>query len=192
MALIERAIASAFVNDNLHIHLLRGQQGSHTLTFALRLYQPTKANLAKALKLASAVEAAIGDSPVRIYSERGIIFVETPSPSPVQIAGNSLRGAALAVPLGMTARRTIAGVDFSTNPHLLLVGPTNAGKTTAARALAYHCDSTMIAPASQSTTCNFSGSSIKLLPEKGMVFTGERCCVIIRANKKEEVFPHGQ
>jgi hypothetical protein len=138
MALIERAIASAFVNDNLPIHLLRGQQGPHTLTFVLRLYQPTKANLAKALKLAGAVEAAIGARPVRIYSERGLIYVETPSPCPVVLAGSTLRGAGLAVPLGMTARRAIAGVDFSANPHLLLVGPTNAGKTTAARTLAYH------------------------------------------------------
>ena len=42
MALVEQAIASAFVNDGLPVHLLGGTQGPHTLTFALRLYQPTK------------------------------------------------------------------------------------------------------------------------------------------------------
>lgn len=48
MALMEQAIAAAFVNDGLPVHLLSGIQGPHTLTFALRLYQPTRANLAKA------------------------------------------------------------------------------------------------------------------------------------------------
>ena len=138
MALVEQAIASAFVNDSLPVHLLGGTQGPHTLTFGLRLYQPTKANLAKALKLASAVEAAIGDSPVRIYSDSGVLFVEVPSPVPVIIYGRTLQGEQLAVPIGMTARRTVAGIDFDESPHVLLVGPTNAGKTTAARCIAYH------------------------------------------------------
>ncbi|MDQ3249455.1 MAG: FtsK/SpoIIIE domain-containing protein [Chloroflexota bacterium] len=138
MILTEQAIAAAFVNDGLSIHLVGGTQGPHTLTFALRLYQPTKASLAKALKLAGAVEAAIGDSPVRIYTERGVIFVEVPSPMPVRISGHCLHGQGLAVPLGITARQAVAGVDFIDSPHLLLIGPTNAGKTTAARSIAYH------------------------------------------------------
>jgi hypothetical protein len=49
-----------------------------------------------------------------------------------------LHGQGLAIPLGITARQTIAGVDFIDSPHLLLIGPTNAGKTTAARSIAYH------------------------------------------------------
>jgi DNA polymerase III delta prime subunit len=138
MALIEQAIAGAFVNDGLHVHLLGGTQGPHTLTYALRLYQPTKANIYKALRLSSAVEAAISDSPVRIYTERGIIFVEVPSPVPVTIYGRTLRGRGLAVPMGMTSRRAIAGVDFEKQPHLLLVAPTGKGKTVAARNVAYH------------------------------------------------------
>src|SRR5438045_4950526 len=99
MALIEQAIGAAFVNDGLPVHLLGGNQGPHTLTFALRLYQPTKANLAKALKLAGAVEAAIGDSPVRIYSESGVLFVEAPAPVPVIVYGHTLQGAGVAVPV---------------------------------------------------------------------------------------------
>src|SRR3954467_6092588 len=111
MGLVEQAIATAFVNDGLPVHLLGGNQGPHTLTFALRLYQPTKANLAKALKLAGAVEAAIGDSPVRIYSESGVLFVEVPPPIPVVVDGHRLKGEGVAVPVGMTARRAIAGID---------------------------------------------------------------------------------
>ena len=65
-------------------------------------------------------------------------MVETPSPAPVLVDGCRIAGQGLAVPLGMTSRQSVAGVDLITNPHLLLVGPTNRGKTTAARLIAYH------------------------------------------------------
>ena len=138
MAVIEQAIAGAFVNNGLALHVCGSLQGPHTLTYGLRLYQPTQANLNKALKLSGAIEAAIVDSPARVYMDNGLIYVEVPSPTPTVVEGTKLQGHELAVPLGMTARQTIAGIDFVTNPHLLLVGPTNRGKTTAARLLAYH------------------------------------------------------
>lgn len=138
MAIAEQAIAGTFVNHGLAIHLCGSLQGPHTLTYGLRLYQPTQANLNKALRLSGAIEAAIVDSPVRVYMDNGLIYVEIPSPTPTTVEGAKLQGQGLAVPLGMTARQTIAGIDFESNPHLLLVGPTNRGKTTAARLLAYH------------------------------------------------------
>lgn len=134
----ERAIASAFVRNSLYVHLCGNVQGPHTLTFGLRLHEPTQRHINKALTLAGAVEAAISDSPVRIYMDRGVILVETPSPAPVTVDGKKLHGEGFAVPLGMTSRQTVAGVDLIANPHLLLVGPTNRGKTTAARLIAYH------------------------------------------------------
>ena len=136
MRQIEAAIAGAFVNDRLAIHLLGGVQGPHTLTFGVRLYQPTKSNVAKALSLAPAIEATTGVSPVRVYSESGAIMVELPSPQPIIIDGTRYAGEGLAIPLGMTGRRGIVGVDFVRNPHLLFVGPTGRGKTTAARVIA--------------------------------------------------------
>lgn len=136
--LTERIIAGAFVNNGLYVHLCGNVQGPHTLTFGLRLYEPTQRNINKALSLSGAVEAAVSDSPVRIYMDRGVILVETPSPSPVPVDGRRLRGQGFAAPLGMTSRQTVTGVDLAVNPHLLLVGPTNRGKTTAARLLAYH------------------------------------------------------
>ncbi|MCB0080232.1 MAG: hypothetical protein KDE47_04855 [Caldilineaceae bacterium] len=71
IALTERAIAGAFPNNGLYVHLCGAVQGPHTLTFGLRLYEPTQRNLNKGLGLAAAVEAAIADSPVRIYMDRG-------------------------------------------------------------------------------------------------------------------------
>jgi hypothetical protein len=138
MTMVEQAIAGAFVNNGLPLHLCGSLQGPHTLTFGLRLYQPTQTNINKALKLSGAIEAAIVDSPARVYMDNGLIYVEVPSPTPVVVQGTTLHGHGLAVPLGMTARQTIAGIDFALNPHVLLVGPTNRGKTTAARLVAYH------------------------------------------------------
>lgn len=138
MLLTERTIASAFVNNGLYVHLCGTVQGPHTLTFGLRLYEPTQRNITKALGLAGAIEAAVSDSPVRVYMDRGVMLIETPSPMPTAVDGRRLRGQGLAAPLGMTSRQTVSGVDLLANPHLLLVGPTNRGKTTAARLLAYH------------------------------------------------------
>ena len=138
ITLLERTIAGAFVNNGLYVHLCGTVQGPHTLTFGLRLYEPTQRNINKALGLSGAVEAAVSDSPVRIYMDRGVILIETPSPVPMPVDGRRLKGKDFAVPLGMTSRQTVNGVDLVANPHLLLVGPTNRGKTTAARLLAYH------------------------------------------------------
>lgn len=138
MRLAEARIGAAFVADGLYCHLAGGWQGPHTLSFALRLYEPTAGNVAKAQRLAGALEAAVGASPVRVYSDRGAVFVEIPNPWPVTVPGPALRGQRLAVPLGLSPRRAICGVDFATTPHLLVIGPTGRGKTTAMRALAYH------------------------------------------------------
>jgi hypothetical protein len=138
MRLAEQRIGAAFVADGLCCHLAGGWQGPHTLTFALRLYEPTAGNVAKAGRLAGALEAAVGVGPVRVYAERGAVFVEIPNPWPVTVPGSELRGNRLAVPLGLSPRRVILGVDFASTPHLLVIGPTGRGKTTAMRALAYH------------------------------------------------------
>lgn len=138
MTMMEQAIAGVFVAHGLYVHLCGNVQGPHTLTFGLRLYEPTQKNITKALGLSAALEAAIADSPARVYTDRGLILVETPSPTPVVVDGTRLKGQGYAVPLGLTSRQTVAGVDFIANPHLLLVGPTNRGKTTAARLVAYH------------------------------------------------------
>jgi len=138
MQQIEQSIASAFVNDRLAIHLCGGIQGPHTLTFGVKLYQGTKANIAKAMSLGPAIEGYSGISPVRMYRENGLILVELPSPEPVIIDGTRYTGDGLAVPVGLTGRRAIIGVDFDSDPHLALVGPTKRGKTVAQRGIAFH------------------------------------------------------
>lgn len=137
MLMVQQLVAQAFVQNGLALHLLPAIQGPHTITITLRLYQPTKSNLDKALKLQRVVETAIGDGPVRITMQQGVLLIECPSPVPVIVHARTLHGQDLAVPLGVTGQQTVAGIDLARHPHLLLVGPTNVGKTTAARGIAY-------------------------------------------------------
>ncbi len=134
---LENGIRSAFVAEKVGAHIIKVVRGPHTLTGCLRLYEPTQANLTKVARMGLSIEARAGVSPVRIHSAAGIVYVEAPAPVPVVVAGESLAGAGLAIPLGLTPLRAVAGVDFARDSHLLLVGPTNGGKTTAARAVAY-------------------------------------------------------
>lgn len=114
------------------------RQGPHTLTFAVQLHEPSHANLRRVLTLAPAIEAAIYDEPVRLELRRGVLMVQAPSPVAVQVNGTRMRGAGLAAPLGVTTLRSVRGVDFAREPHLLIVAPSGRGKTTTARCMAYH------------------------------------------------------
>lgn len=132
-AAVHRGIAAAFLGEKLGAHAYPAIQAPHTLTYPFKLTQPTVANVNRALKLNRAIEACTNVSPVRITTESGVILVEVPSPSPVVIRGTALQGGILGVPVGMSSRRSIVGVDFEIDSHLLIVGASNKGKTVAAR-----------------------------------------------------------
>jgi len=135
---LETGIRAAFVAEKIGAHLVKTIRGPHTLTTALRLYEPDVKSMARIARMGPAIEARAGVSPIRVHSQAGLIYVEAPSPSPVIVPGPSLAGEGLAVPLGLTPLRAVAGLDFERDSHLLLVAPTNGGKTTVARAVAYH------------------------------------------------------
>jgi len=137
-AMLEKGIGAAFAAEKIPIHIVKTIQGPHTLTTALKLYQVTAANVRKAEKLGPSIEAHIGAGPIRVYSKSGTVLVEAPSPICVTVDGTKLQGQGLAVPIGMTSLRAVAGWDAEREPHILAVGPTGKGKTTAMRALAYH------------------------------------------------------
>lgn len=135
---LENGIRAAFIAEKVGAHIVETIRGPHTLTAALRLYEPDVKSLARVRRMAGVIEARAGVSPVRIHSQSGFIYVEAPSPEPVIVPGSALAGEGLAVPVGLTPLRAVAGLDFDRDSHLLLVAPTNGGKTTAARAVAYH------------------------------------------------------
>lgn len=133
-----QAIGAMFERESMAVRMLGVKQGPHTLTFAVQLAEPTRANLSKALALAPAVEAAIYDEPVRIEMRRGMVMVQIPSPTPIMVDGTRMSGNGLFVPLGVTALRGVRGVNFEREAHVLIVAPTGKGKTTTARCIAYH------------------------------------------------------
>lgn len=133
-----RTIWKVFQRENLAISIGHCRQGPHTLTYGVMLHQATDAAIRKALKLTQAIETAIGDEPARIEMRRGVLLVQIPSPAPALVSGVKMRGRGLAAPVGVNALRKVRGVDFAVEPHLLVVGPTRKGKTTAIRCITYH------------------------------------------------------
>lgn len=140
MALVESIVGTTFVTEGMPLDLCGTIQGPQTITVSLRLYQSTSANHSrvKSIGMRRAIESALRRSPARIYYDQGLIYVEIPSPWPMTVDGTALRGKDLIVPLGTTTLNIPTGIDFLTDPHLIIVGPTRRGKTTAMRMLAYH------------------------------------------------------
>ncbi|PKO21285.1 MAG: hypothetical protein CVU38_15470 [Chloroflexi bacterium HGW-Chloroflexi-1] len=147
MAQQEMALNSVFVAEGIAGSLLTGHQGPTTLTYRLRIHQPTAAILARVMRLASAIESALGAAPVRVATIQGVVHIETPSPWPVAISAERLTGRGLCVPVGLavgrdgaTGQQTVVRVDFSQpdQAHLGLFGATGSGKSTALLALLYH------------------------------------------------------
>lgn len=132
---LENGIRAAFVAEKLGCHLVKTVRGHHTLTTALRLYEPDVKSLARVGKMGPTIEARAGVSPVRIHTEAGIVYVEAPSPLPLTVYGAEMQGSGLAVPVGISPLKTVHGLDFDRDYHFLAVAPTGGGKTTAIRAL---------------------------------------------------------
>ena len=134
---VHRGIAAAFIGEKLGAHAYTAIQAPHTITYPFRLSQPSAANINRAMKMNRAIEAHTGSSNIRITTENGLILVEAPSPDPVTIEGTTIMGEGLSVPVGMSSRRQIVGVDFESDSHLLIVGASNKGKTVCARNVVY-------------------------------------------------------
>lgn len=133
-----RSIWQVFQREGIAATVGQCKQGPHTLTYGVTIHDATKQALTKALALDKAIEAAIGDEPVRLQMVRGTLLVQVPSPVAAVVNGTRLRGRGLAVPVGVTTLRSVRGVDFEAEPHMLLVAPTRKGKTTAVRCILYH------------------------------------------------------
>jgi hypothetical protein len=87
-----------------------------------------------------AVEGVLSIGPVRIYAERGTIWVETPREDGAVITcWEHAPDAEGRIPIGIDGRGQISYMRLGVEdvPHLLLIGPTQAGKTTAAFNIAF-------------------------------------------------------
>ena len=139
VAWAEGQIGRAVVGEGLRVGLAGVIQGPLTVTFRLRLLQPTPADLRKLLGLGPSLAQSLHVAGVRISDTAQGILVEVPSPQPrtptaLDLA-RSTRG--LQVALGLDQWRKPVKVDLRQNPALLFVGPTRRGKTQAMKATVY-------------------------------------------------------
>lgn len=139
IAWAERQVGQAVVGEGLRVGLAGVIQGPLTVTFRLRLLQPTPADLRKLLALGPSLAQSLQVEGVRIADTAQGILVEVPSPRPrtptaLDLA-RSTKG--FTVALGLDQWRKPVTVNLWQNPALLFVGPTRRGKTQAMKATVY-------------------------------------------------------
>lgn len=139
IAWAEGLVGQAVVGEGLRVGLAGVIQGPLTVTFRLRLLQPTPANLRKLLALGPSLAQSLQVAGVRISDTAQGILVEVPSPRPRTPTALDLARSTqgFTVALGLDQWRKPVKVDLRQNPALLFVGPTRRGKTQAMKATVY-------------------------------------------------------
>jgi len=139
MAWAEERLAILMIQEGLAVGLAQAIQGPMTVTFRLRLLQPSKSSLAKLLSLGSAIGQALQTSQARISDSARGVLIELPSPAPKTPTAELLarKSLGLSVAIGLNSFREPVLFDFQRWPHLLAVGPTRRGKSQALRSILY-------------------------------------------------------
>jgi hypothetical protein len=139
MAWSEERLAILMIQEGLAVGLAQAIQGPMTVTFRVRLLQPSKASLAKLLSLGPAIGQALQTSQARISDSARGILIEIPSPQPrtpgAELLASHSKG--LSIAIGLNSFREPVLMDFQRWPHLLAVGPTRRGKSQALRSILY-------------------------------------------------------
>lgn len=135
----ERRLAELCVREALHVRCLGVVQGPMTVTFALMLMRPSRAELGRLLSLGPAIGQALGVPAARVADTARGVMVEVSSPEPHTPSALWLREHSRpGIPaLGMNALREPVTLDLARWPHLLAVGPTRRGKSQAVRSMVY-------------------------------------------------------
>lgn len=139
VAWAEQRIAHAVIAEDLSCGLCEVKQGPLTVTFRVRLLQPSPANLRKMLALAPTLAQVLQVEGVRVTDTAQGILIELPSPQPRTPTGQLLatHTHGLTVALGLDQWRQPVRVDLRLHPTLLFIGPPRRGKTSAMRSILY-------------------------------------------------------
>lgn len=144
IAWTEQKIATLMIREGLHVGCLGVIQGPLTITFRLRLLQPSRQALMKLLSLGPALATIIQVEGVRVSQSSDSILVELPSPikrTPTA-AFLATYTQALAVCVGLNSMRQPVSIDLTQHGAVFWVGPSRRGKTQSMRstlyALAHH------------------------------------------------------
>ncbi len=133
----EAAVRRALMTIQVAAHIVQTRQLPAVIAVEIRPYQvmaPVRIN-----ELRLNVEHEINRPDVMVRVQGSKVIIEIPAAVQVSVPARRLQGQGLGLPLGLTAASTAPeGVDFDLVPHLVLVGPTGCGKTTAMRSLVFH------------------------------------------------------
>lgn len=111
---------------------------------SVQLKRATPAQLQLAMNAGRTIEAALRCSGVQVRWAAGCIVVEIPLPGAI-IYASRLQAKGLALPVGMDMQGNPVYMDFAANPHLLVLGPTQFGKTTMVKGMLYHLKGAQVA-----------------------------------------------
>ena len=129
----EKQMARLIQTEGLHVGLLGVVQGPLTLTYKVRLLQPTRQALIRLLGLGAPLAAAVQSQAVRISQAPEAIYIEIPLPAEARrtpSAPELLRHSnGLAVCVGYNQLRKPVDVDLKQHGALFWIGPSRRGKT---------------------------------------------------------------
>lgn len=129
------------VGEGLRCGLLGVVQGPITLTYRVRLMQPSPGALRRLLGMGPALTQALQCSTVRVGQGEGAVLIEVPLPTAAQRTPTALdmtrHTAGLRVAVGMDAMRRPVHVDLQQHGAVFWIGPSRRGKTQSLRCTLY-------------------------------------------------------
>lgn len=139
MQSISRAIGRVLVNAGISAILVRAKQGPMTLTFAIRLVDPTRTQLTLVEGFGPLLGQHIGVGPVRVSIGTGQIIIEFPSPVPMTPSAFMLaeKGQGRNIAIGFDHWADPVYWNIARYKNLLVIGPPLAGKSSAMRSILY-------------------------------------------------------
>lgn len=139
IAWTEKRIARLVIKEGLHVGLIKVTQGPLTITFQVRLLQPSRVAINKFLHLGDAIAEAIQAEAVRVVRVAGAFAIEIPSPLPRTPSSADLlrHSQGIQVCVGLDSLRRPVYIDLRQHGAMLWVGPSRRGKTQSIKCTLY-------------------------------------------------------
>ena len=130
-----KALDAVLKREKLSAALMATVQGPLTLTYRLRVSNPTKQAIGQLLGLDTALQAALMVESVRIAQVSGLIEIQIPSPAPITPTAAQMADVSegLNVAVGWDTMSRPVYIDFAQHGAMFWIGPSRRGKTQSMR-----------------------------------------------------------
>jgi hypothetical protein len=134
-----KAIGAILQREQLACRLVATIQGPLTLTYRMRLVDPTRQNMTHILAMSGVLQSILLVESVRIQQVNGLIEIQIPSPMPLTPTATAMREASngLNVAIGWDSMGKPLQIDFAQHGAVFWVGPSRRGKTQSMRSTLY-------------------------------------------------------